>query len=97
MNQNDRVEEKIDRVLERLAEHGAILASHGVLHESNAEQLRLHIARTNALEEHMDAEHRDMKKNLETALLPIRSVKWIAGVLAVLGAIASTFKDIIFK
>jgi len=95
--QESRIEEKLDKILDKMFEHSVTLERHGVLHEGNAEQLRVHIARTNLLEAHMEAEHKDMKKNLEMALLPIKSVKWIAGVLLAVAAIVSAFKDILFK
>ena len=87
MDPIDKIDQKLDKVLDKLNEHSVALAQHGIIHEQNADQLATHIARTNALEEHMDLEHRDMKKNLETALLPIKSFKFLvklgAGILTI--------------
>lgn len=49
MDQNDRLESKIDRVLDVQNEHSVVLARHGVLHEKNAEELQVHIRRTDLL------------------------------------------------
>lgn len=87
MDKLDKIEEKLDKVLDKLSEHSVTLASHGVLHMKNAEELEKHIKRTNLLETHMDTEHKDMKKSLDTALLPIKSFKFLvkmgAGILTI--------------
>ena len=46
MNQLDKIESKLDRILDRLGEHSIVLERHGILHEKNAEQLVIHIKRT---------------------------------------------------
>lgn len=87
----DRIEQKIDRVLEKLSEHGEILATHGILHEKNSQELEKHIKRTDLLEEHMYEEHNDMKQNLEVALLPIKSFRFLVkvaiGIVAIVGLV----------
>jgi hypothetical protein len=65
INEN-RIDQKLDKILDKLSEHSAVLERHGVLHEKNAEELEKHIKRTDLLSDHMDAEHRDMKQNLDT-------------------------------
>jgi uncharacterized protein Yka (UPF0111/DUF47 family) len=88
----DRIEQKLDKVLDKLAEHGEMLAAHGVLHQKNAEELEKHIKRTDLLEQHMDQEHKDMKNNLETALLPIKSFRLLVKIALGLMAIAGLVK-----
>jgi len=87
----DRIEQKLDKILDKLSEHGEMLAQHGVLHQKNAEELEKHIKRTDLLEQHMDQEHKDMKKNLEIALLPIKSFGWLVkialGLIAIVGLV----------
>jgi hypothetical protein len=92
MDPMDRIELKVDKVLDILMVHTEALAKHGVLHEKNAKELETHIARTNALEEHMDLEHKEMKKNLEIALLPIKATKWLGGLIAGLVPILAVLK-----
>lgn len=86
---------KLDKILDKLGEHSVVLAQHGVIHNQNAAQLAQHIARTNALEDHMDAEHREMKKNLDTALLPIKSFKFLTKVAAGIIVLAGILKLIV--
>jgi hypothetical protein len=88
----ERIDAKLDRILDKLGEHSEVLAKHGVIHEQNSSQLATHIARTNALEEHMDLEHRDMKKNLETALQPIKAFKFLTKLAAGALTLAAALK-----
>lgn len=92
MDTLDKIDQKIDKVLDALAEHKAILAAHGVLHEKNSEELEKHIKRTDLLEKHMNKEHNDMKKNLEIALLPIKSFKFLVTLALGMAAIAGLLK-----
>lgn len=89
---DDRIELKLDKILDKLGEHSEVLAKHGVIHEQNAAQLATHIARTNALEEHMDLEHREMKKDLETALQPIKTFKFLTKLAAGIITIVTVLK-----
>lgn len=89
-----RIDTKLERILDVLNDHSVEMARHGLLHEQNSVQLATHIARTNALEEHMDAEHREMKKNLETALIPIKSVKWLAALAVGSAAVATALRSL---
>jgi hypothetical protein len=50
MEQLDRLEAKIDKILDMQNEHAILLAKHGMLHEKNADELHVHIKRTAALE-----------------------------------------------
>ena len=87
----DKLDVKLDKVLEKLGEHSVVLAKHGLLHEKNAEELETHIARTNALEEHMDLEHRDMKKQLDEALTPIKSIRFLVKLCAAVATILGLY------
>lgn len=42
----DKMDMKLDKVLEKLGEHDVVLVKHGLLHKQNAEQLVIHIRRT---------------------------------------------------
>ena len=94
MNDLTRIEDKIDKILDTLSDQASTLAKHGVLHEQNAKELATHIARTNALEEHMEAEHRSLNKQLDTALLPIRAAKLLVAVALGLTAIITLYSMI---
>lgn len=85
-------DQKLDKILDKLGEHSEVLAKHGLIHEQNAKELAHHIARTNALEEHMDAEHREMKQNLETALQPIKAFKFLTKLAAGALTLAAALK-----
>ena len=84
----DRVEIKLDKVLDKLSEHGELLARHTVLHEKNTDDLDEHIKRTNLLEARIDKQEVSIASKLEEALLPIRSVRWLvkigAGILTLI-------------
>jgi hypothetical protein len=88
----DRIEQKLDKVLDALADHKATLSAHGVLHQKNAEELEKHIKRTDLLESHMDQEHKDMKKNLEIALLPIKSFGYLVKLALGVTALVALYK-----
>jgi len=47
---DDRIDTKLDKIIDKLSEHSIILAQHGVIHEQNAKELAHHISRTNLLE-----------------------------------------------
>lgn len=97
VDQLDRIENKIEKITDILQEHGeilakhsVILAQHGVLHEKNAAELERHVRRCDVMEDHMEAshkemrkdmetEHKDMKKQLSEALLPVKSFKFLVG------------------
>ena len=88
---------KLERILGVLGEHSVEMGRHGLLHEQNAAQLVVHIARTNALEKHMASEHKGMKKDLEIALTPIKffkSVKWLAVFVTTIGAAIVMLKSL---
>jgi hypothetical protein len=38
----DKIDKKLDKILDKLSEHSAVLERHGVLHEKNAEELEKH-------------------------------------------------------
>jgi hypothetical protein len=86
-----RIDKKLDKILDKLSEHSAVLERHGVLHEKNAQELEKHIKRTDLLSDHMDAEHKDMKQNLDTALLPIKSFKFLAKLSAGILTLAALY------
>lgn len=90
--QLDRIDAKLDRILDKLSEHSATLAEHGVLHEKNSDELEKHIKRTDLLSDHMDAEHKDMKKNLDTALQPIKAIKFLVKVAAGILTLVAIYK-----
>ena len=92
-----RMDVKLDRIIDVLGEHSLSLVKQGMLHEQNAAQLVVHIARTNLLEQHMESEHKEMKENMETALIPIKffkSVKWLAAFIVSIGAAIITLKSL---
>ena len=47
---DDRIDAKLDKIIDKLSEHSITLAQHGVIHEQNAKELAHHISRTNLLE-----------------------------------------------
>ena len=88
---------KLDKIIEVLGEHSILLVKQGMLHEQNASQLETHISRTNLLEKHMEAEHKEMKENMEIALTPIKffkSVKWLAVFVSTIGAAIVMLKSL---
>jgi hypothetical protein len=56
-----------------------------------------HIKRTELLESRQDEFEKYTNKQLEVAILPIKSIKWIAGAAITIGAVVSALKSIIFK
>ena len=89
MDQLGRLETKIDRVLEKLSEHGEMLARHSELHNRNSDSLDEHIKRSNLLEQKLSRHEEEVGAKLEEALLPIKSIKWLGKILAALLVIAS--------
>ena len=83
-DQSNRIEAKLDKVIDKQQEQAVIQERHSVLHEKNSEDLAEHIRRTNILEEQM-----------QTALLPIRASKWLAGVAAAFLTLAAFAKLLI--
>ena len=78
----ERMENKIDKVLDKLTEHGELLARHGAIHEANSKSLEHHIARTDALEEKLEKEAEKFEKDMQQALLPIKAFKFIVALAA---------------
>lgn len=87
-------EDRIFEILTELKQHAAV--TNEKLDWYN-KSLDTHIKRTELLEARQDEFEKQTNKQLEVAILPIKSIKWIAGALAAIVAIASAFKDIIFK
>lgn len=87
----DRLETKLDKIIDTLGEQSNTLTRHGVLHEQNAKELAFHIASHNLLKRHMDAEHAEINVKLETALQPLKwvklTVKIAAGAASIYGLI----------
>lgn len=50
----DRIEGKLDKVLDKLSEHGELLARHTTLHEKNTSDLEEHMRRSDLLETRVD-------------------------------------------
>lgn len=98
MDTLERVEEKLDKIIEKLHSNSIELAKHGLLHQKNTEDLETHIKRTDLLEKHMEVEHleirqehKELKKDLQTALLPIKAFQFLAklciGLTAIYGLV----------
>ena len=79
------IDNKLDRILDKLGEHSIILAQHGVIHEQNAKELAHHISRTDALESKLE-------KDLEVALQPIQAFKFLTKLAAGIVTLAATLK-----
>lgn len=88
----DRLEMKLDKLAD-------VLGQQAILHERNALNLEEHMRRTLAaearmgvIEEKHSAFESKAQKQMDTALLPIKAVKWLAAFLvkaaAVVGAVA---------
>lgn len=73
----DRLEAKIDKIIDKLEVHSKILARHSTLHEKNTEDLEDHIKRTNLLEDSL----RPLKQT-DTILRAV--VKGVGTILAIL-------------
>ena len=91
----DRIEEKLDRIADRLT-------AHSILHERNTVSLEEHIRRTDALEKRQlsyEERQADFEKvttrQLAMALLPIKSVKWMAAALIGLAAVVTAVKALL--
>jgi len=82
---DDRIELKLDRILDKLGEHSEVLARHGVIHEQNAKELSHHIARTDALETKLE-------KDMEIALQPIKAFKFLTKLAAGALTLAAALK-----
>lgn len=97
-----------DRLFEMLTELqssvGEMKADHGVHAAVTNERLaqyntylQEHMKRTELLEGRQDEFEKYTNKQLEVAILPIKSIKWIAGAAITIGAVVSALKSIIFK
>lgn len=100
MTQIDRIEAKIDKIVDKQAEQGEILSAHRVLHEQNSKSLDEHIKRTNLLEHRMTAFEKETGKKFATALLHVKVLKVLAATLAGASAvfgIVSAIVKLFFK
>ena len=82
---DDRIDQKLDKIIDKLSEHSEVLAKHGVVHEQNSKELAHHIARTNALETKLE-------KDMEIALQPIKAFKFLTKLAAGIVTLAATLK-----
>lgn len=73
--------EDIQYLRQRVDGIGETLAKNTAILEQNTDSLREHMRRTELLEKQMD-----------TALLPIRAIKWLASVVIAIGSIYSVIK-----
>jgi predicted XRE-type DNA-binding protein len=85
MDQITRIEDKIDKLMDRQGEQSNMLAVHQELHKANSASLDHHIKRTDLLQ-----------KQVETALIPINIAKWTVAVAGGVTAIL-TFLNLIKK
>lgn len=74
---SDRLEAKIDKILEKLEEQGKILVRHEVLHQKNTEDLAEHIRRTQLAE----AAILKNEEAVNTRIMPIEKHVHVVGVL----------------
>lgn len=88
MDQLDKIENKLDRVLDRLGEHDTHLVKIDERLGFYNSQLEIHIKRSTMLEDQQVSYESKTNKQLETALLPIKSAKFLvkvaAGILTIL-------------
>lgn len=89
MDQMDRLETKIDDVIKTLSEQNATLAVHSQLHLQNSKDLEVHIKRTDLLEAMVADNKRNIQEDLELALSPIKTAKFLAKAGAVITGIVS--------
>ena len=82
MDPLNRIETKLDKILETQIEHSILLSRHTTLHEKNTADLEYHIARTNELQNKVERHEVKVDIQMEEALLPIKSIKWLGKVLA---------------
>lgn len=81
----DKIDQKIDKILEVLNQQSNTLAKHSVLHEKNTEDLEKHIKRTDLLEEEIKFRNRELAKDME----PIkRHVAHIEGAIKLIGILS---------
>lgn len=95
MPHNDRVEENLQKILDKLTEHSIILARHTILHEQNTKDLEHHIKRTDLLEADLKKAREDLEEELEEATAPFQAIKTLAKYAGYLTAISSAVGVII--
>lgn len=109
MPQNDRVEDTLQKILDKLTEHTIILERHSFLHEQNTKDLTHHIKRTDLLEETLEEtrkalekdfkdKHEKLEKDVEEAVAPFRAIKTLAkyaGYITAIGSAIALFIAII--
>ena len=83
-NRFDKIEQKLDMVIEKISAQSVLLERHGMLHEKNTLDLADHIKRTNLLEAQLD-----------TALEPITFFKTLGKILAFIAVIIGIYS--VFK
>lgn len=88
----DKLESKIDRLLDNSAEQGATLARHEALHERNTASLEEHVRRTDLLEVRLEQHAEAQGKRLDEALLPIKAAKFLLAMAAGVATIAGAAK-----
>lgn len=82
-DQLDRLETKIDKITDKLAEHSAAMAVHAALHEKNTKDLAEHIHRTNLLEEKLVPVEKHVAA-VNTILKVIWFIASLAGILSLM-------------
>jgi hypothetical protein len=88
----DRILDKLEKIVEKLGGHDVLLTEiDGRLNTYNA-QLEIHIKRSSLLEDNQAAYEKTTNRQLEVALQPIKSAKWLIKLAAGLITLISLLK-----
>lgn len=86
--QLNRLEDKLDKIIDRLGDHSATLVRHELLHTRNSDDLEEHIRGVHALEERV----RPLEEHIADTRKFMNRILWIAGVVvSVAGPLVSHF------
>ncbi len=89
MSDLTRIENKLDKVLDRLDEHSKCLAKHEVLHQKNTDDLAEHIRRTELAEAAIVQSEKDVDERLKPIEKHVHGVGILIKALGVLITLAS--------
>lgn len=77
MEQLGRIESKLDKITDKLADHGETLVRHEALHARNSDDLEEHIRGVQALE----ARVRPIESHVADVRRFLKSALWVGGIL----------------